>query len=100
MGLYYDRQGRPIELEEWLELGRDGEYKRLALDVVGGSTVSTVWLGLNHGFTGGPPLIFETMIFNGPLDGECNRYTTELEAIEGHADTLARLLRSEWAALN
>jgi hypothetical protein len=28
-----------------------------------GESLSTVWLGLNHSFGGGPPLIFETMLF-------------------------------------
>lgn len=47
--------------------------------------VSTVFLGINHGFFGdGPPIIFETMVFGGPLDGEQQRYTTLREAHDGH----------------
>lgn len=46
--------------------------------------VSTVFLGLDHRFGEGPPLLFETMVFGGPLDQECERYTTWDEAIAGH----------------
>lgn len=48
--------------------------------------VSTVFLGLDHNFGGGPPLIFETMIFpsNNSSETGCWRYSTEAEALEGH----------------
>lgn len=45
--------------------------------------VSTVFLGLNHGF-GGPEKWFETMIFGGKLDGYQRRYETWDEAVAGH----------------
>lgn len=31
-------------------------------------TVSTVFIGIDHGFREGPPIVFETMIFGGPED--------------------------------
>lgn len=46
--------------------------------------VSTVFLGLNHRWDDGPPLIFETMIFGGEFDQEQWRYSTWEEAEEGH----------------
>lgn len=52
--------------------------------------VSTVDLGLDHSFGDGPPLYYETMIFereNGDTDwGDlyCNRYTTREEAMKNH----------------
>lgn len=33
-----------------------------------GTRVSTVFLGLNHAYDDGPPQVFETVIFGGPLD--------------------------------
>jgi len=46
--------------------------------------VSTVFLGLDHGFGHGPPLLFETMVFvNGSSEGMA-RYATWDEAVEGH----------------
>ena len=53
--------------------------------------VSTVWLGLDHGFgMGGPPLIFETMIFgdHGVSDHGQWRYSTEQAARQGHAEAV------------
>jgi len=48
--------------------------------------VSTVFIGLDHRFFGdGPPLLFESMVFGGPLDGEQFRYPTWDAAAAGHA---------------
>ena len=46
--------------------------------------VSTVFLGINHNFGEGPPLLFETMIFGGEYDDEQWRYATWNEALAGH----------------
>jgi hypothetical protein len=47
--------------------------------------VSTVFLGLDHRFGGnGPPVIFETMIFGGELDGDTWRYSSWDDAKIGH----------------
>lgn len=89
MSRYFDRAGEPMSLEAWGTRFGDMEYKRVAFDKVGEVEVSTVWLGLNHRFNEGPPLIFETMVFGGPMDQECNRYSTETEALAGHAHMVA-----------
>ena len=46
--------------------------------------VSTVFLGLNHQYGDGPPLLFETMIFGGKLYQEQDRCTTWEEAEAMH----------------
>ncbi len=51
--------------------------------------VSTVFLGLNHRFDEGPPLIFETMIFGGDHDETMWRYSTWEEAEAGHERVVA-----------
>lgn len=63
------------------------KQRRVALtDVYDGCKVSTVFLGLDHSFTpGGPPLVFETMVFGGPFSDEGGRYSTWAEAEAGHA---------------
>lgn len=90
---YYDRQGEAITYEEWRDLWRDRPYRRVAEDTLileGFSVyVSTVWLGLDHGWgDSSRPIIFETMTFPdgdaGPLDDWCQRYCTEEEAEAGH----------------
>ena len=49
-----------------------------------GIHVSTVFLGLDHSFGEGPPLVFETMIFGGELDQYQERYSTYQQAEAGH----------------
>lgn len=89
MGEYYDRQGQPMTMREWatsFETNRD--LKRVAETTLpNGRWVSTVWLGIDHAFGSGPPLIFETMVFGstGESDLDCERYSTEAEALAGHA---------------
>jgi hypothetical protein len=46
--------------------------------------ISTVFLGLNHRFGEGSPLLFETMVFGGKLDEAQERYSTYEEAEKGH----------------
>ncbi len=48
--------------------------------------VSTVFLGLDHNFEGGVPLLFETMVFGGSLDQDMERYSTWEEAERGHKE--------------
>ena len=89
---YYDKGGRALDMLEWVLLFENAEYKRVALDELPGGKVSTVWLGLNHQFApDGPPHIFETLVFGGPLDGEQDRYSTEEEARLGHQAMVEKL---------
>lgn len=53
--------------------------------------VSTVFLGLDHSFGDGPPLIFETLVFGGPLADEMERYSTHREALAGHDAMVERV---------
>lgn len=104
MSRFYNIDGEPIPMGEWSRLLEIREYAVVAWDEVGaGIKVSTVWLGLDHNFFGGPPLIFETMVFTlryEPYvmpggdeywwDGvEQYRYSTLAEAEAGHAKILA-----------
>lgn len=89
----YDREGKPIGMRDWGRLLGDREYRVVAKDTVGAYEVSTVWLGVDHGFSGGPPVIFETMVFGAghPGDLDCWRYCTEAEAQRGHAEVVLLL---------
>ena len=59
------------------------EDRHVAWDEVAGAKVSTVFLVIDHGFEG-PPVLFETMVFNGPHDQWQDRYQTWDEALAGH----------------
>jgi hypothetical protein len=80
-----------------------GEGRRVAIDDLGGGlTVSTVFLGLDHGFGGRRPLLFETMVFRErggdfPEGDETWRYATWGEAERGHRSVVTRM-RSVLAA--
>lgn len=90
MNGYYDRKGQPITALEWMRALEDVDTRSVAgTDCPGGQYVSTVWIGLDHNYGEGPPLIFETMVF--PACDECERWSTEREAIEGHAAMVAKL---------
>jgi hypothetical protein len=47
-------------------------------------------MGLDHQWRDGDPLLFETMIFGGPLDQEQERYSTWEKAERGHAEAVTR----------
>jgi hypothetical protein len=86
----FDRAGQAISMAQWGELQTE-DYKRVGLQAFeGGVSVSTVWLGLDHGGSRNAPLIFETMIFGpeGYPYNEClMRYAVEAEAVMGHRRT-------------
>ncbi|HJY45276.1 MAG TPA: hypothetical protein VJ301_11690 [Propionibacteriaceae bacterium] len=77
----------------WLETA-DRHVGRTVLD---GVVVSTVFLGLNHSYGDRHAArhIFETMVFGGPLDEECERYATWAQAEAGHAAMVARVQASK-----
>ncbi len=83
--------GVPRPCEDLLEWGRWMEKREgiLKQDHIGDVKVSTVFLGLDHGFGDGPPVLWETMIFGGPHDQYQERYSTKEEAERGHQAALA-----------
>jgi hypothetical protein len=47
--------------------------------------VSTIFIGLDHRFAGdGPPILFESLVFGGPCDGDGRRYSSWDDAETGH----------------
>ncbi len=58
-------------------------------DFPDGSKLSTVFLGIDHGW-GDVPVLFETMIFGGPHHEKQWRYSTWEEAKENHEKIVAQ----------
>jgi hypothetical protein len=58
---------------------------------VGEVRISTVFLGIDHSFGGGPPMLFETMVFGGPLDQELDRCSTWEAAEKMHEAMVERV---------
>ncbi len=77
------------DIQAWGRMFDDTASRRVGADERGDIRVSTVFLGLDHRFDDGAPLLFETMIFGGPHDENMWRYTTWNEAEEGHKTACA-----------
>ncbi len=89
------REPVPCDFLTWARSFEDIEARQIAIDVLDGAvTISTVFLGLDHGFGGGRPVLFETLVFGGPLDGEMDRYCTYDEAEAGHTAMLQRVVEA------
>ena len=76
-----------IKWSKWIESSWDkppGFGRRVAETSIGEIRVSTVFLCIDHGFIGSSPILFETLVFGGTIDGYMNRYYTWEEAKLGH----------------
>jgi hypothetical protein len=80
--------GKPDRLihQEWVEESR----------------ISTVFLGIDHNWSGeGPPILWETMVFNGKLNGQMDRCSGTREQAEAmHAEMVARVFDAEHESQN
>lgn len=90
----------PCGLWEWAALfemdARCVAFDRVMSDAGEAVKISTVFLGLDHNHAGfGEPILFETMVFGGVLDGWQWRYGTWEEAEAGHAQVLALARQTE-----
>ena len=94
MGIYYtlkDKKSVPtFNKHEWSNWFEKAD-RIVAKDTVENSRISTVFLGLDHSFGEGPPLLFETLVFDGPLADEMERYRTWEEAEAGHIKMVERV---------
>ena len=104
-----DKQPVECGLLEWGEFFGDDEKRRVAYTQTEHFEVSTVFLGLDHSFgRNGPPILFETMIFNRAVAGatesdmreilkgaDCFRYASWDDAETGHATAVRRVLLAE-----
>jgi hypothetical protein len=84
-----DRKSVPVDEPEWAQwFGAHHDERVVGRWDVAGTEVSTVFLGFDHQFRDGPPLLFETMVF-GPHGTPplVKRYSTWAEAEDGHMNT-------------
>jgi len=82
------------DLTEWGTWFENAD-RHVAKDEIGDVKISTIFLGLDHSFGQGPPLLFETMVFGGDADGDMDRYSTWEEAEQGHAAFVTRFQSDE-----
>jgi len=93
MGLFFDRDGKPIDLRTLAMLNAKPGYRHVAQSVVTYDDgipieITTLWLGIDYRTDDdGLPLIFESIIVadgNQALDGIGVQYSTLAAAIAGH----------------
>jgi hypothetical protein len=88
-----------LEWARWMERARrerlnviaqDRDEQKGAPDVL----VSTIFLALDHNHFGiGPPILYETMVLGGAMDGYQERYSTREAALAGHARACEKVRR-------
>ena len=92
---------KATDIVAWSNWFENIENRRVKVSKAGhGFSVSTVFLGIDHGWNEEEPLLFESMVFNDDikmcddlkLDYDYQkRYRTCEEAIEGHHEILSNL---------
>ena len=90
MNYILDENGEPKaepDIERWAKWLVRADWL-VARTQVGDGYVSNVFLGFDHAFGQGPPELYETMTFGGPLDEDQVRYRTRAEAEAGHKDAV------------
>jgi hypothetical protein len=93
-----DADGNPVpepDLFKWAKWFSTAD-RNVAKANVGDAHISTIFLGLNHQWFRGPPLLWETMIFwptRDDLNNECWRYASRADALVGH-DAACALVRA------
>lgn len=85
---FVDKDGQVITSAEWQKKFCDDSYRMVAKTTVGAREVSTIWLGMNHGWDS-VPLYFETMTF--PDCDIQERYGSLEEAERGHREVVRRI---------
>lgn len=91
-----DAEHQPVHepnIDVWWEWFENIDNRRVdQTRIAGGAiSISTVFTGIDHCFDEhGPPLLFETLIFGGPLDGETWHYVSWDDAVVGHAAAVRR----------
>lgn len=92
---YYDRDGNPIDLEEWARRREDPAYCRVAQTVIGCNNaeraVLTVWVGVDRDL--GTAVFGTAIVADGRLD-EVRQYDTEADALMGHQDVVTHLVNN------
>ena len=87
----------PATMEEYIEIWNSPRHIIGKTKPVPGVEVSTVFLALDHSFSNGAhePLVFETMVFGGDLDGEVERCCTYAQAKNMHTRWVRRVIEAE-----
>ena len=83
-----DEAGDPVPCDDMLEwaiwFAQNHEARIVAkTELPSGTTVSTVFLGVDHSMRD-EPVLWETLMFGGDYDLACDRYRSRRDALVGH----------------
>jgi hypothetical protein len=87
----YNFDDEPCTFAEWCALHIYIDKLRVAFTEVGDVEVSTVWLGVWLHNDDRTPLLYETLVFGGALDGQGDRYPNRVAALAGHDQWVAKV---------
>lgn len=82
------------DITKWARWYEDIDNRIVAQTKIGEVDISTVFLGIDHQYGKGPPLLFKTMIFGGEHDEYQNRCSTWEEAEASHQRAI-RLIKGD-----
>lgn len=94
---YILKDGVPVpepDLLTWAKWFENDDNRRVAFTKIGNVDVSTIFLGIDHAFFGGKPVLFETMVFGGEMDQRQERYYILEEAMIGHERVVSMVRNS------
>ncbi len=87
-----NKQAQPVEdFIEWCEWHARAD-RNVKYTKVGDVQISTVFLGMDHAHFGGPPMLFETMIFGGAFNEDMDRCSTWEQAEEQHKNMVYKVI--------
>lgn len=101
--MYYklDENGNPIKMDSITDSVWDITSRCVRVtDLIFSNeehTLSTVFLVIDHNYFStnwDEPILFESLWFGGPLDGQMYRYKTLKEALDGHESLLRQHLQA------
>lgn len=86
----------PVKVADVLTWGKffESADRVVKQEVIDDAKISTVFLGIDHNWNDGPPVLFETMIFGGEHDGHQDRCSTWKQAERMHEAACA-MVRGE-----
>ena len=88
-------RGEPVlepDLHKWALWMENIESRKVGRDYAGQAVISTVFLGVDYSLGGSPPILWESMVFGGPLDQSINRCAGSREqALAMHQSMLAQV---------
>jgi hypothetical protein len=101
---YIEVDGKPVEASSTLEWARwfESSDRQVALTRIEDRLVSTVFLGVDHSWGHGPPVLYETTVFSIDSNGvtinqeiDVARYCTREEALSGHDEMVKDVLKDK-----